>query len=118
MERPQLRRLFTGAPTGKLILEPARIALAAALILATFCLVLFFVRGAVGQPVPPMTVVVGVGLTFVVSYTAVGILVVYLLWVGERELPEIEEIEPPEEEPVETGAAPEPAPAEEPPGQP
>ncbi len=98
VERPHLRRLFSDRPAGKLILEPSRVALVAALAFSTFYLLLWFVRGALGTPVPPMTVVVSVGLTFVVSYAAVGLFVIYLLWVGEKEFPEIEEIEAVEED--------------------
>lgn len=86
-ERPRLRRPRKAAEQW-LILEPARLAALGGAICAVLVLAINFLRQVSGAPVAPGTVLVAAALTFVVSYTLIGVFVWYLLWVAEKEWPE------------------------------
>mgnify|MGYP006296687055 CR=1 FL=1 len=90
-ERPHLHRFFHSDRPQWLSLEPARLALVGGSLCATLTLVVYVIRQYFGTPMDPFSVLFGVTLTFFVSYAATGILVWYLLWVAEREIPREEE---------------------------
>jgi hypothetical protein len=85
-DRPQLRRLGKTNPSW-LLLEPARIALISGVCFSTLALTYFFIRQLSGVSMGVQDVIVGVALTFLVSYAATGLFMIYLLSVAEREIP-------------------------------
>lgn len=95
IRRPRYRRIFGKRAPAWLVLEPNRLGLLGAAIFATLAMLYFGVRNAAGAQLPPRQVLVGVGITFVLSYAAVGIFVWYMLFVAEREFgpPALDEIQ-------------------------
>jgi hypothetical protein len=95
VRRPRYRRIFGKRSPSWLVLEPNRLGLAGGAVFATIAMLIYWVRGLTGAQMPPSQVLVGVGITFVISYAAVGIFVWYLLYVVEREFgpPPLEEVQ-------------------------
>jgi hypothetical protein len=90
-ERPKLAPFlgWLGAKEAKwLIVEPRKIGLFGGAVFGTLALVFYFVRQLFGHPMSIQEVLIGAFLTFVVGYAGTGLFVVYVLWVGEREIPE------------------------------
>lgn len=67
-------------------LEPAGLATVGGLFFATCSVVVYLVRQLAGGEIPLQDVVVGVTLTFVVSYAGTGLFVWYMLHLAEGEL--------------------------------
>lgn len=86
-ERPRLRR-SRKATEQWLILEPSRLAAVGGAFCAVLVLVVNLLRQLLGGVVSPGNVLVAASLTFVVSYTLIGVFVWYLLWVAEKEWPD------------------------------
>ena len=93
-ERPKLAP-FLGWLGSKeprwLIVEPRKIGVVGGVFFATLALMYYVLRQFFGHTMMIQEVVIGVTLTFVVGYAGTGLFVVYVLWVGERELPEVKE---------------------------
>ena len=93
-ERPKLAP-FLGWLGSKeprwLIVEPRKIGLVGGILFSTLALVYYLLRQNLGYTMTIPEVVIGVTLTFVVGYAGTGLFVVYILWVGEREIPEVKE---------------------------
>jgi hypothetical protein len=87
--RPRLRRPRKRAEQW-LILEPARLAALGGAVCGLLVLLVNLLRQVAGIPVSPGNVLVAAALTFVVSYTLIGVFVWYLLWVAEKEWPDLE----------------------------
>ena len=89
-ELPKVRR-HKWRDAGWLAMEPAKLGTVVACFSAGLALLFLFVRQRLGTPMPIGDVALGVVKTFVVSYVATGLFVLYLLWVAERELAPPEE---------------------------
>lgn len=93
-ERPKLAP-FLGWLGSKeprwLIVEPQKIGVVGGTLFATLALLYYVIRQLLGYTMMIQDVVLGVLLTFVVGYAGTGLFVVYILWVGEREIPEVKE---------------------------
>ena len=90
-ERPKLAPFlgWLGAKEAKwLIVEPRKIGLFGGAVFGTLALVFYFIRQLLGHPMMIQEVLIGTFFTFVVGYAGTGLFVVYVLWVGEREIPE------------------------------
>lgn len=92
-ERPRVKSWIDPNYRAYLVMEPAKVALVAATLVATLTALGIFLYQALGSPISPMVVVLRLVLAFFVSYALVGLFVYYLLWVMQRELPEPEEEE-------------------------
>jgi len=91
VDLPKRRQLVRARKPGWIVLEPSRIGMAGGAAAGTFALIVYYLRGLFGDPVPPIDVLIGALLTFVVGYGAVGLFVWYLLIIAEREIP-VEEV--------------------------
>ena len=68
-----------------LVMEPHRLGLAGASILTTLVVLVYGLRLMGGASIEPSSMVVGAGMTFVVSYAAVGLFVWFALHVAFSE---------------------------------
>lgn len=95
IRRPRYRRIFGKRQPAWLVMEPNRLGLLGGSLFAFLATLYFVARNLLGAQLPPSQVLVGVGITFVISYAAVGIFVWYLLYVAEREFgpPPLEEVQ-------------------------
>jgi hypothetical protein len=84
-ELPRIRR-HRWKESGWLILEPSRIGAIAGCFFSGVAALVYLVRQQLGIPMAIADVALGVAKSFVVSYVAAGVFVLYLLWIAEREL--------------------------------
>lgn len=112
--RPKLRKWFPQRGPTWLKLEPAGLATVGGLFFATCSMLVYLARQLFGSDIELPDIVVGVVLTFVVSYAGTGIFVWYMLHLAEGELGRPKPPAGAQEEPeFETAAVPESMPDEE-----
>jgi len=86
VKRPHHRRIFKDRGHHWLVIEPHRLGLAGASILATVALIVYSLAGGSDAASNLPGMLVGAGATFVVGYAAIGLFVWYLLHVAYTEL--------------------------------
>lgn len=87
VERPLRRKWIKDSGPAWVVLEPARIAPVGACFFTGLVLVIYLLRSVFGYDMDLMRMVLGVVLTFVLSYAATGCFVWFLLVVADREFP-------------------------------
>jgi len=85
----KIRNFFAYKGPRWLDLNPYRLGFLGGVFFGWLNLVYYIVRSWYGAVYTPQAMLLGVGRTFLVSYAAVGLFVCYLLWVAQRELPEV-----------------------------
>jgi len=86
VKRPHHRRIFKDRGHHWLVIEPHRLGLAGASVLATGAMLVYSLAQSDGGSVDLPGMLVGAGATFVVGYAAIGLFVWYILHVAYNEL--------------------------------